>query len=115
MCERISRGALILLLMGVMISLKTGFAFAEYDNTYVLAVKQKYAIPENVETGDYIGTWLKTWTWKSQGSISFSIDRNFHDAFSINASTGLITVNNASRINGKIVKQDTVINLIIRT
>lgn len=88
---------------------------AEYDSTYVLACKQKFAIPEDVDNGDYIGYWKKTYSWLGTGTISYSIEQNFNDAFSINSSTGLITIADASQINGKIVQQDTVINLIIRT
>ena len=88
---------------------------AEYDSTYVLAVAQKYAIPENVSNGDYVGTWLKTYTWSPSGTISFSIEQNFNSAFSINSSSGLITISDATKINGKVVQQDTLINLIIRT
>ncbi|MBN2272727.1 MAG: cadherin domain-containing protein [Bacteroidales bacterium] len=86
-----------------------------YDNTYVLAVKQKYAIPENVVNGDYVGKWLKTRTWQSSGAITFTIETNYNNAFNIDPVTGLITIANADMINGKIVQQDTVINLIIRT
>ncbi len=110
-----SRGVLILFLMGFMISEKTESLFASFDNTFVLAVRQKFAIPENVANGDFVGTWIKTWTWKSQGSISFSIENNYRDAFAIDAKTGLLTISNATRINGKIAKQDTLINIIIRT
>jgi hypothetical protein len=68
-----------------------------------------------VENGDYVGTWIKTWTWRSQGSISFNLETNYHDAFAINTQTGLLTIINAANINGKILKQDTIINIIIRT
>lgn len=88
---------------------------ADFHDQYVLAVKQKFAIPENVQNGDHVGTWLKTITWKSKGAVSFRIEGNFRDVFSINASTGLITISNASGISGKIVKQDTLVNLLIRT
>ncbi len=88
---------------------------AEYDSTYVLAAAQKYAIPENVSNGDYVGTWLKTYTWSPSGTISFSIQQNFKNAFSINSSSGLITISDATKINGKVVQQDTLINLIVRT
>ncbi len=86
-----------------------------YDSTYVLAVSQKFAIPEKVINGDYVDFWKKTYTWHSSGSISYSIEKNYNNAFSIHAGTGLITVTDASKINGKIVRQDTVINVIIRT
>ena len=88
---------------------------AGYDSTYVLAVTQKYAIPENVQNGDYVGYWKKTFTWKSGNAISYSIEQNWNNAFSINSSTGLITVSDASKINGKISQQDVVINLILKT
>jgi hypothetical protein len=113
--EKFSGSVLFTLFAGLLISLNTLSAYGSYDDTYKLAVKQKYAIPENIEKSDYVGVWLKTWTWKSKGAITFGIERNFHDAFAINPTTGLITVNNAARINGKIVRQDTIINLIIRT
>ncbi|HLO59746.1 MAG TPA: right-handed parallel beta-helix repeat-containing protein [Bacteroidales bacterium] len=87
---------------------------ADYHEHYVMAVKQKFAIPENVQNGDYVGSWLKTLTWKSSG-VSFRIENNFKNVFAINSSTGLITIANASGINGKIVRQDTLINLLIRT
>ncbi|HBL75456.1 MAG: hypothetical protein A2W90_03760 [Bacteroidetes bacterium GWF2_42_66] len=88
---------------------------AEYDSTYVLSITQKYAIPENVSNGDDVGTWKKTYTWASVGTISYSIEQNYNNAFSINSSTGLITVSNASQINGQVSQQDMLINLIIRT
>ena len=88
---------------------------AEYDSTYVLSVTQKYAIPENVSNGDYAGTWMKTLTWKSVGTISFEIEQNYNGAFSVNSSSGLITISDATKINGKVVQQDTLINLVIRT
>ncbi|OFX33285.1 MAG: hypothetical protein A2W92_18675 [Bacteroidetes bacterium GWA2_42_15] len=43
------------------------------------------------------------------------MEQNFNSAFSINSSSGLITVSDASKIKGKVVQQDTLINLIIRT
>lgn len=88
---------------------------AGYDSTYVLSIKQKFAIPENVINGDYVGIWKKTYTWNSGNAVSFSIKENYNSAFSINSSTGLLTIADASKINGKINKQDTVINLIIRS
>jgi hypothetical protein len=88
---------------------------AGYDSTYVLSIKQKFAIPENIINGDYVGIWKKTYTWNSGNSVSFSIKENFYSAFSINATTGLIIITDASKINGKISNQDTVINLIIRS
>jgi hypothetical protein len=86
-----------------------------YDATYVLAVKQKYAIPENVLKNDYVGFWKKTYTWASSGTISYKIEKDPSKAFAIDANSGLITILDPTRINGKIVRQDTVINLIIRT
>ncbi len=112
---KFSHAVLFLFLLIFLVSQKTEPLFASYDSTYVLSIKQKFAIPENVENGDYIGTWIKTWTWKSQGSIRFSIETNYYDAFAVNSHTGLLTINNATRINGKVVKQDTLINIIIRT
>jgi len=85
-----------------------------YDSTYILAVKQKYAIPENVSNGDAVGYWLKCWTWMGVSS-SYSITTNFNNAFSINSATGLISISDYTKINGKIVRQDTTINLIIQT
>jgi len=86
-----------------------------YDSTYTLACNQKYAIPENVSNNDVVGTWLKTWTWMSNNAIIYSIENDPVSAFAINSSTGVITISDASKINGKIVTQDTVINLRIRT
>lgn len=88
---------------------------AEYDSTYVLSITQKYAIPENVVNGDYVGIWKKTYTWSPVGTISYTIEQNYNNAFSINSSTGLITVSNAGQINGQVTQQDMLINLIIRT
>ncbi len=90
-------------------------SYAEYDSTYVLAVNQRFAIPENVSNGDDVGIWMKTWTWSSVGRISYSIEKNYHNAFRINPSSGLITVSDCTKINGKVVQQDTLVNLIIRT
>ncbi|HBL73880.1 MAG: hypothetical protein A2W90_14385 [Bacteroidetes bacterium GWF2_42_66] len=88
---------------------------AEYDSTYVLSVTQKYAIPENVYQNDHVGTWMKTWTWQPVGTVSYSIEQNYNNAFSINSSSGLITISDATKINGKVVQQDTLVKLIIRT
>lgn len=88
---------------------------AEYDSTYVLSVTQKFAIPEDVATGDDVGTWKKTYTWVPSGVISYSIEENFKDAFAINSSSGLITISDASKINGQVFQSDKVVNLIIRT
>jgi hypothetical protein len=85
-----------------------------YTSNYTLAVKEKFAIPENVVNGDWVGQFIKTWTWQPIGTISFSLEQNWHNAFSVNAS-GLISISDASKINGKIVRQDTVINVLIRT
>jgi hypothetical protein len=90
-------------------------SFSGYDSTYTLACKQKYAIPENVDNSDVVGAWLKTWTWMSTGTISYSIETDPLSAFAINSSTGIITISDATKINGKIVTQDTTINLLIRT
>jgi len=90
-------------------------ARAEYDSTSVLACKQKYAIPENVATNDVVGTWLKTWTWLSGNAVTYTVETNWNNAFAINSSTGVITISDYTKINGKIVTRDTTINLIIRT
>lgn len=86
-----------------------------YDSTYVLSIKQKFAIPEDVNNGDYVGQWKKTYTWNSKNTITFAIKTNFNSAFSINSTSGLITIADASKIKGKIVRKDTVINLVIRS
>ena len=88
---------------------------AEYDSTYVLACKQKFAIPEDVQDGDYVGYWLANRTWHSGGTTTKSIETNFNEAFAINSSSGLITIADYTQINGKIVQQDTAIIIIIRT
>jgi hypothetical protein len=88
---------------------------AEYDNTYVLSVTQKFAIPEEVENGDDVGTWRKTYTWVPVGVVSYSIEQNYNSAFSIDSSSGLITIGDASKINGQVFQPDMVVNLIIRT
>jgi hypothetical protein len=107
------KSGVVFLILVVLASIQT--VKASYDSTYVLSVKQKYAIPEVVENNDDVGIWRKTFTWMSKGTITYSIERNFRSAFSINSTSGLITISDASGINGKIVQQDTVINLIIRT
>jgi hypothetical protein len=86
-----------------------------YDSTYTLATSQKYAIPEDVANGDVVGTWFKTYTWRSGASVSFEINTNHNNAFSINSTTGEITISDAAKIKGKINRQDTTINLIIRS
>lgn len=86
-----------------------------YDSTYTLACKQKFATPEDVANGDVVGTWLKTFTWMDNGTPSFNIATNWNSAFAIDHNTGVITVADYTKINGKIVQQDTVINLIINT
>jgi hypothetical protein len=86
-----------------------------YDSTFVLSVTQKYAIPENVNDGDYVGYWQECPTWMSGNAITYNIKENWNNAFAINQYTGLITIADSSKIDGKIVTADTVINLIIRT
>lgn len=88
---------------------------AEYDGAYVLSITQKYAILENVSNGDDVGTCRKTYPWASVGTISYSIEQNYNNAFPSHSSSGLITISDASKINGKVVQQDTLISLIIRT
>ncbi|MBN1183330.1 MAG: cadherin domain-containing protein, partial [Bacteroidales bacterium] len=115
MSRRISQGIWFLFFMAFISTIKTESVSAAYDSTYVLAVKQKFAIPEDVRNGDDVGTWLKTWTWMSGNPVSYAIQKNFNGAFSINAQTGLIKIVDFANINGKIVQQDTIINLIIRS
>lgn len=86
-----------------------------YDSTYALASTQKFAIPENVENGDYVGYWKHNYTWMSGNSITYTIETNYNNAFTVNSSTGLISIADYSIINGKVVQQDTLINIIIRT
>jgi len=86
-----------------------------YDSTSVLSCTQKFAIPEDVDNSDVVGTWLKTWTWMSGNTISYSIETNHNGAFAINSSSGVITIADATKIDGKIVATDTLINLVIRT
>jgi len=104
------------ILIILLLTLST-WAFAEYDSTYVLAIKQKFAIPEDVENGDYLDYWIinRTWMKGAESSATFEITTNFNNAFAINASTGLLTVADYTQINGKIVQQDTIINLIIKS
>ena len=86
-----------------------------YNDSYVLAAKQKFAIPEDVQNGDYVGIWKKNYSWSNKGTISYSIESNSKNAFSIDASSGLIIISDQTEINGHIVAQDTTIELIIRT
>lgn len=86
-----------------------------YDSTFVLSIKQKFAIPEQVINGDEVGIWKKTYTWRSYNKVKFSILSNFNSAFAIDENTGNITIINARGINGKIKQQDTIVNIIIRT
>lgn len=86
-----------------------------YDSTYVLSVRQKFAIPEQVKNGDLVGIWQKTVTWRSGYPVRFMIRNNFRSAFRIDPLSGAVTVADATSINGKVVRQDTVINLIIRS
>jgi hypothetical protein len=86
-----------------------------YDSTYVLSIKQKFAISEDIRNGDVIGIWEKTYTWRSGNAIQYSIRANFKSAFFIDSNSGLIKVVDASKINEHVTQQDTVINLIVRT
>lgn len=86
-----------------------------YDSTHTLTTFQGFSIPEGVVNGDYVGTWIKTYTWRSGNQVAFEIKTNYKDAFSINSSTGLVTIVDATKINGKVVRRDTTINLIIRS
>ncbi len=106
-------GIIILVLLSFFIT--ENITAQGYDSTYVLSIKQKFAIPEDVINGDHIGNWKKTVTWRSGNSISYGIQANYKTAFSINSSTGLITITDASKIYNKVIQQDTIINLIIRT
>src|SRR3972149_3180761 len=87
---------------------------AAYDPTYVLAVSQKYAIPEDVDNGDLVGTWLKCLTWTTQSSISFSLLDTYNGGFAI-SSTGNITIADATKIDGQISSQDVTIALRVQT
>lgn len=92
--------------------------FAEYDSTYVLTVRQNACIPENCSNGDEVIRWRKTYTWLSGNTITYAIETNFYDAFTItkiNNDSARVTITDATHINGKVVQQDTIINLIIRT
>lgn len=91
------------------------YSDAGYDSTYILSFTQKFAIPEDVEDSDVVGTWQKTFTWRSGNAVSYSIQTNHQGAFAINSSTGVITVSDATKINGKVVQQDTVIALVIKS
>lgn len=86
-----------------------------YDSTYAVSFTQKYAIPEAVENNDVVGTWMKTYTWRSGAAVTFSIYQNHQNAFAINSSTGVITIADASKINGKVVQQDTIITLLVKS
>lgn len=86
-----------------------------YDSTLVLSVKQKFAIPEEIENGDYVGVWQKTYTWRSGNIVRYSIHKNFKTAFAVQPISGLITITDASQIKGRIKQADTIINIIIRS
>ena len=87
-----------------------------YDSTYVLAVHQKFVIPEEVQNGDYVGYWLRNYTWlKGKGSSTKELLTNFNGAFTINPNNGLISISDFTKINGKINQQDTIINLLVKT
>lgn len=89
-----------------------------YDSTYALAAKQYYAIPEDVDNDDYVGYWLKNLTWRSGNTITYAIEDDPLSAFAITKvsnDSAIITVSDATKINSKIVQQDTTVNLIIST
>jgi hypothetical protein len=89
-----------------------------FDSTYILACKQKYAIPECCRNNDQIGYFEKNLTWMNgNNTITYSIETNFNNAFSINSSSGLITISDYTKINGHVsdAVQDTAIVLIVRT
>lgn len=89
-----------------------------YDSTYAISCLQKFAIPEDVDNGDYVGTWQKSRTYMNTGSISFSLLTSHNGAFTLtqnSSTTALIEVLDATKIDGKIIQQDTMINLVIRT
>jgi hypothetical protein len=71
-------------------------------------------MPEGVVDNDYVGTWLPAYTYRTSAPFSYAITQNHNGAFEI-SSSGLISILNASKINGKIVAQDTIIHLIITT
>lgn len=86
-----------------------------YDSTYVLACKQFFAIPEDVNNNDVVGTFQKNRTWRSGNTVTYEIATNHNGAFAIGSTTGIITIADATKIDGKIVASDTAINLVIRT
>lgn len=86
-----------------------------YDSTYILSFTQHFAIPEDVDNDDVVGTWQKTFTWRSGNTVTYSIQTNHQSAFTINSSTGVLTIADATKIDGKVVQQDTVIKLIIKS
>jgi hypothetical protein len=86
-----------------------------YNPNFKLTVPQKFAIPECVRNGDYVGDFLKTRTWSLIGALSFSKASDpLIDAFAV-SSTGRITINNADRIKGVLTaaKGDTTFNLLV--
>src|SRR4030042_5589727 len=82
---------------------------ASYDSTSVMTVTQKYCIDENVSTNDELGYFIPNYSWLGTGTYTRTIETNWNAAFGITA--GKLYVADATKINGKIVLQDTIINI----
>lgn len=65
-----------------------------------LAPNHYFCIPENVVNNDYVGT-VETWYHLDFSDIVFSMYSNYNNAFSINSSTGLITIADYTNIDGQ--------------
>jgi hypothetical protein len=89
--------------------------FMGFDSTHTLTVAMKFAIPENVSNGEYVGLWKKTVTWRSNNNVVYSIEKNHLDAFILDENTGVISIGDATKINGRVITQDTLIRLLIRS
>jgi len=86
-----------------------------FDSTFILSCKEYYLIPENIDNGDLVGPWRKTWSYMTVNPVTYALLVNFNAVFAIGETSGNITIANAAPIDGKIVTADTAINLIIRT
>jgi hypothetical protein len=85
-----------------------------YDSTLVIACHQKFAIPEDVNNSDVVGTFQKNITY-SCSDYSFAITTNPNNAYAISSSTGVITIADATQIDGQITSPTEIEYLMITT
>lgn len=72
------------------------------------AVPQYFLIPENVSNGDYVGELNCSFAQDTLSSIVFTEDESW-----LGVSSGILTITDAADINGKVVQDDTIREVLI--